>query len=88
MVAAAAVALALLGVAFWVAPQACSGGVELYVQAGVASLVVLLALPFVVRSGASVPGRFGWALGFVFFGVAVWVIGLFAANVNILCRLF
>jgi hypothetical protein len=82
------VALALLGFAFWIAPRACTGGVELYVKAGVTSLGVLLALPFVVRSGASVRGRVGWALAFAFFGAAVWVIGRFAANVNILCRLF
>jgi len=88
VIAAGAISIALFAFAFWIAPSACEGGFELYFGVGLAALAVLLALPFVVRSGSSVLVRIGWALGFVVFGAAFWVAGLFAANVNFLCRLF
>ena len=87
-IAAAVVSLVLVFVAFWVAPHACEGGFETYVQCGTVALIVLAALPFVSRSGNSLSIRVVSALGFVVLGAAVWVVGLFAANVNFLCRLF
>ena len=86
--AAAVVLLLLVSVAFVVAPRACEGGFEIYLQCGVAALIVLAALPFVLRSDNSLAVRVVSALGFVGMGVVGWVVGLFAANVSFLCRLF
>jgi hypothetical protein len=88
VIAAGTISVVLFAFAFWVAPSACDGGFELYFGAGLVALLVLLALPFAVRSGSSILVRIGWALGFVVLGAVVWVAGLFAANVNFLCRLF
>ena len=88
MIAAAVILLLLVSVAFWVAPRACEGGFEIYLQCGIVALVVLAALPFVLRSGNSVSVRVVSATGLVVLGVVGWAVGLFAANVNFLCRLF
>jgi hypothetical protein len=50
--------------AFVVAPKACEGGLEVYFWAGVAGLVALLALPFVVRTGSSLLASLAWSLAF------------------------
>jgi hypothetical protein len=88
LIAAAVVSLMLVFVAFWVAPHACEGGFETYLQWGTVTLIVLAALPFVLRSGDSLSIRVVSALGFVVLGAAMWIAGLFVANVNFLCRLF
>jgi hypothetical protein len=87
-IAATVVSLMLVSVAFWVAPYAGEGGFETYLQCGTVALIVLAALPFALRSGNSLSIRVVSALGFVVLGAVVWVVGLFAANVNFLCRLF
>lgn len=48
----------------------------------------MASVPFVLRSGESTTGRFGWSLVFVLMSVVAWVGGLFAADVRLLCRLF
>ena len=78
----------VFSLAFLAAPRSCEGGLTLYFWAGVASVIVLIALPFIKSLGASVPSRVGYAVGFAAFGVAVWIAGLFLANVRIMCRLF
>ena len=88
VIAVAAVALSLLGIAFWIAPRSCEGGFEIYLLCGLAALVVMLALPFVLRIGNSLFARVALALGLVALGAALWVAGLLAANVQFLCRLF
>ena len=82
------VLLLLICAALWVAPRACAGGFELYLQCGIVALIVLAALPFVLRSGNSLAIRVVSSFGFVVFGVVAWLVGLFVANVNFLCRLF
>ena len=57
-------------------------------QCGTAALIVLAALPFVLRRENSLTIRIVSALGFVVLGIAAWIAGLFVANVNFLCRLF
>ena len=74
--------------AFYAAPRACEGGFETYLKCGLAALVVLAALPFALRNGSSLALRVASGVGFVLLGVVAWVVGLFAANVNFLCRLF
>jgi hypothetical protein len=85
---AAGIGIAVFATAFAVAPRSCEGGLELYFWIGAGALVALVALPFVVLAGSSVPARSAWGLSFAAFGVAAWLAGAFAANVRILCRLF
>jgi len=87
-IAAAVVLLLLVAVAFLVAPRACEGGFEIYLQCGIVAFIVLAALPFLLRSGNSLAVRVVSGLDLVVLGAVTWVIGLFAANVNFLCRLF
>lgn len=83
----AVIGVVLLVFAFVVAPHSCEWGLEAYFVAGVASLAALLVVPFIVRAGASVGGRAGLALALVAAGGGVWLLGLFAADVRIVCRL-
>jgi hypothetical protein len=85
---AIAIGAGVLGSAFLFAPRACEGGLDIYLWSGVAALVMLAILPFVLRLGGSVLGSTGWAFGLVLLGAATWVGGLAAANFRILCRLF
>ncbi len=78
----------LLALAFMVAPHSCEGGLEIYLWSGIAVVVAMLALPFVVRTGGPLLACVGWSLGFALLGAALWLAGLFAANVRIICRLF
>ena len=88
IVAASVILLVLVSTAFFVAPRACEGGFEIYLQCGIVALIVLVALPFVLRTSNSLALRIVSSLGLVVLGVAVWVVGLVVANVNFLCRLF
>lgn len=85
---AASIGLVIFALAFIVAPHACEGGLDVYLWCGVAALAVLLALPFVTHMSSSLLGSFGWAAGFLVLGFGVWLGGLVAANVRIICRLF
>ena len=86
-ISAAAIAIAVVGLAFLVAPRACAGGLDLYVWCGGAALLVLLAVPFAAHIGRSTLVRVVWSLGFVVFGAGAWIAGLFAANVRFICGL-
>jgi hypothetical protein len=85
---AAALVCALLGLAFAIAPRACTGGLELYAWAGVGVLAVLLTLPFVLRVGGSALARAVWTVGLLAAGAAAWLGGIGLADVRIMCRLF
>ena len=52
------------------------------------TIAMLVSLPFLMHLGGSVLGSLGWAFGLLLLGIGVWLAGLFAANVTILCRLF
>jgi len=86
-ISAAAIATALVALAYLVAPRACEGGLELYVGCGGAALLVLLALPFAAHMGRSTLVRVAFSLGFFVFGAGVWQAGLFVANVRFICGL-
>jgi len=85
---AASIGLVVFVLAFVVAPHACEGGLGLYFWCGVAALVALLALPFATRMSGSFLASLGWAVGFLALGFGIWLGGLVAANVRIICRLF
>jgi hypothetical protein len=86
-IGAAAIAFALVVLAYLVAPHSCEWGLELYTWCGAAALLLLLGLPFAARMGRSTVVRLAIALGFFVFGAGVWIAGLFAANVRFICGL-
>jgi hypothetical protein len=88
LVVAGVIGTGLFAFAFVAAPSSCAWGLEAYVDLGAACLVALFATPFALRAGASFGSRTGMALALVAAGCAVWLAGLFAANVRIICRLF
>ena len=85
---AGSICVAMFAFAFVAAPKSCEGGLTAYFWSGVAAIVALIALPVVLRNDRAVPGRVLIGLGFGVLGAAVWIAGLFAANVRIMCRLF
>jgi hypothetical protein len=74
--------------AFVLAPHSCDGGFDVYFWSGVGLLAAMLALPFVVRTGGSLLACLGWGVALVLLCATVWLVGLFAANVRIICHLF
>jgi hypothetical protein len=86
-ISAAAIAIAVVALAYLVAPRSCQGGLELYTWCGAAALLLLAGLPFAARIGRSTLIRIAIALGFLVFGTGVWLTGLFAANVRFICGL-
>jgi hypothetical protein len=86
-ISAAAIATALVLLAYVVAPRACTGGLEVYFWCGAAALLLLVCLPFVTHKSRSILFRVTLALGFLSFGAVAWFAGLFAANVRFICGL-
>lgn len=84
----ASLCVALLVFAFVAAPHSCEWGLNAYAVAGFAFVVALFALPFFQRDAVPRVRRIMAGAGLSALGVAVWVAGLFLANVRILCRLF
>lgn len=80
--------LALLVLAFVAAPYSCSWGLSAYSGAGLLLLLTFLALPLVRSSDSPLPNRLLRGLGLALVGLACWIAGLFAANFQLLCRLF
>jgi hypothetical protein len=87
LIGAAAIAIALVALAYLVAPRSCQGGLEVYVWCGGAALLLLPGLPFAAHMGRSILVRIAFALGFFVFGASVWLAGLLAANVRFICGL-
>ncbi|HTK56091.1 MAG TPA: hypothetical protein VL295_04660 [Gemmatimonadales bacterium] len=85
---AAPVWLLLFVFAFVAAPASCEWGLSAYTWSGIACLVGLGAMPFVVRTELTDWRRILTAAGIVVATALVWLGGLFAANVRIMCRLF
>jgi hypothetical protein len=77
----------MFGFAFIAAPHSCEWGLGAYVWAGAGVVVAMLAVPFLVQPAPLVWHRFLWSAGFGCAGALVWLAGLFAANVRIICRL-
>jgi hypothetical protein len=85
---AGSICAALFAFAFVAAPKSCEWGLTAYFWSGVAALVVLFAIPMALRTDRTGLQRAAFGLAFAAFGAAVWIAGLFAANVRIMCRLF
>jgi hypothetical protein len=78
----------LFGLAFVIAPRSCDGGLEVYFWAGAATIVTLLAMPWILASTKSIARRASLALVWGLGGSLVWIVGFFAASVHFICRLF
>ena len=88
LLAASAVGVALFGFAFVASPYDCEWGFDAYFWVGAGALVVLLALPVLVQTTLLPWQRLLLSLGLGGAGVLVWIAGLFASNMRIICRLF
>jgi hypothetical protein len=82
------VCIALLVFAFAAAPHSCEWGLSAYFWVGVAAACLLALLPVLRMRGRPLPARIGLGLGFAAVVVVVSIVGLFAADVRIMCRLF
>lgn len=85
---AGAVAAALFAFAFVAAPRSCEWGLSAYFWSGIAALGGLLALPVLVERGRPLERRIVSGLGCAAMALVAWIAGLFAADIQILCRLF
>ncbi len=84
----AAVCALLFAFAFAAAPNSCAWGLDAYFWAGIAAVLVLMAAPAIRHGELPLLQRLGLSLGLAVTGIAVWAGGLFAANMQIICRLF
>jgi hypothetical protein len=86
--AGGAICAGLFAFAFVAAPASCEWGLAAYFGAGIVSVAALAGAPFVLHGGAPLGHRAAIAVTLVALGCGVWLLGLFVANVRIICRLF
>lgn len=82
-----ALGVALFAFAFVAAPHSCEWGLAAYFNSGVVVVIALMVIPFVFSRRLPPLPRSFLALAFGAIGVAIWLSGLFAANLRIICRL-
>ncbi len=87
-IAGGAIGAGLFAFAFVAAPASCAWGLTAYFGAGIACLAAVASAPFVLHGGAPLGRRVGIAVTLVALVCGVWLLGLFVANVRIVCRLF
>jgi hypothetical protein len=78
----------LFAAAYAVAPKSCQGGLEDYFFAGVAATFVLVAMPLFAHPAIRLWKRALFSVNLGVLTAAIWLGGLFAANVQFVCRLF
>ncbi|HYC46583.1 MAG TPA: hypothetical protein VED01_14010 [Burkholderiales bacterium] len=83
---AAALWTALLVFAFVAAPHSCAWGLSAYFWSGIAVVAISASLPSLVD--AKEKPRLGVSALLGAAAAGVWIIGLFAAPFQLLCRLF
>lgn len=86
--AGGAIGAALFAFAFVAAPASCEWGLAACFVAGIACLAALASAAFVFHGGAPMGRRATVAVTLAAFGCGVWLLGLFVANLRIVCRLF
>ena len=79
---------ALLILAFVAAPHSCAWGLATYFWAGVAPILGNAVATFVLLRERTTARRLLMAGLAALVGAGVWLAGLFAANFQLLCRLF
>lgn len=85
---AGVLAVGLLALAFVAGPQPCEGGLGVYALAGLLAIVAMACAPWLLDRTASTGQRLKTAALSAAIGIAVWIIGFFAADFRIVCRLF
>jgi hypothetical protein len=78
----------LFAVAYAAAPKSCHGGQEAYFFAGVAAALVLMATPLFAHTSIQFWKRALLSAAFGVVTVAIWLGGFFAADFQLLCKLF
>ena len=79
---------ALLVLAFVAAPHSCAWGLATYFWAGVALILGQAVATFALQRDRTMARRVVLAGLAALVGAGVWLAGLFAANFQLLCRLF
>jgi len=85
---AGSICVVLFAFSFVAGPKSCEWGLTAYFWTGIAALVALFAVPMVLRTDRTMLMRSAFGLAFAVGGLAVWIAGLAAGNVRIMCRLF
>ncbi|MGQ0522397.1 MAG: hypothetical protein ACT4P8_01910 [Betaproteobacteria bacterium] len=85
---AAGICTALFAFAFVAAPHSCEWGLNAYFTLGLVAVFALFFGPLWLLNRNALSRRLLLGLGLAVTGLVVWTAGLFAANVQILCRLF
>ncbi|MBX3651946.1 MAG: hypothetical protein KF771_11300 [Burkholderiales bacterium] len=85
---AGALCAMLFGAAFLVRRLPCGQDLETWLALGLAVLLLLLALPWIMHRNASVLARSGCSAAALVAGIATWVAGFHFAGIPLLCRLF
>ena len=83
-----ALGFGLLVLAAVLGPNSCSGGLEAYLLAGLASAVGGAAIPVAAARKAGTAVWVSLAVGAPVVLLAIWLLGFVAAEFRILCRLF
>ena len=78
----------LFAFAFVAAPHSCDWGLNAYFLLGLVAMIALFFVPVGLLRETALAKRILLGLGLAAIGFAAWIAGLFAANVQILCRLF
>lgn len=80
--------LALLLFAFIAAPHSCVWGLSAYFIAGITVVFILAAGGFLLSPGKPIGTRIVHVCLVTLTGIAIWLTGFFAADFQLLCRLF
>lgn len=85
---AGAICAGLFAFAFVAAPYSCDWGLNAYFVLGLVAMIALLFLPIGLGRETALARRILLGLGLAAIGFAAWIAGIFAANIQLLCRLF
>ena len=78
----------VVATAFVNAPDSCEGGLLTYTAVGGFSCVALAAVPLLLGRRLPLLRRTALSVGLALMGAGVWVVGLLASGMRVICRLF
>lgn len=82
------VGTAMLALAFVAAPHSCAWGLDVYVGSGVACVALMFVVPLALCTDRDPFKRLILGAAFSAACVAIWIVGFFAADMRLVCRLF
>ena len=85
---AAGICSGLFAFAFVAAPYSCDWGLNAYFVLGLVAMMALFFVPLGLWREAAVAERMLLGLGLAAIAFAAWLAGIFAADMQLLCRLF